>query len=69
MHTTLKQLFHILFFQIIDPWIDNFMEKAMETNLNGGSENPTQIQTENDTETFTKSDKKTTGKSLIRFLK
>ena len=74
----LKDLFHysnqtciklvpILFFQIIDPSINNVTENAMESSIHEGSKNPTQIQTRNDTETFT--DLNTTGKSSINFLK
>ena len=74
----LKNLFHysnqtciklvpILFFQIIDPSINNVMENAMESSIHDVSKNPTQIQTRNDTETFT--DLNTTGKSPINFLK
>ena len=57
----------ILFFQIIDPSINNVTENAMESSIHDGSKNPTQIQTRNDTETFT--DLNTTGKSSINFLK
>ena len=39
----------------------------METSVDNGSENPTQIQTKDDTETFI--DPNTTGKSFINFLK
>ena len=74
----LKDLFHysnqtciklvlILFFQIIDPSINNVTENAMESSIHDGSKNPTQIQTRNDTKTFT--DLNTTGKSPINFLK
>ena len=74
----LKDLFHysnqtciklvpILFFQIIDPSINNVTENAMESSIHDSSKNPTQIQTRNDTETFT--DLNTTGKSSINFLK
>ena len=74
----LKNLFHysnqtciklvpILFFQIIDPSINNVMENAMESSIHDVSKNPMQIQTRNDTETFT--DLNTTGKSPINCLK
>ena len=74
----LKDLFHysnqtciklvpILFFQIIDPSINNVTENTMESSIHEGSKNPMQIQTRNDTETFT--DLNTTGKSSINFLK
>ena len=74
----LKNLFHysnqtciklvpILFFQIIDPSINNVMENAMKSSIHDVSKNPTQIQTRNDTETFT--DLNTTGKSPMNFLK
>ena len=74
----LKDLFHysnqiciklvpILFFQIIDPSINNVTENAMESSIHDGSKNPMQIQTRNETETFT--DLNTTGKSPINFLK
>ena len=39
----------------------------METSVDNGSENPTQIQTKDDTETFI--DPNTTSKSFINFLK
>ena len=74
----LKDLFHysnqiciklvpILFFQIIDPSINNVTENAMESRIHDGSKNPMQIQTRNETETFT--DLNTTSKSPINFLK
>ena len=64
---TCIKLFPILFFQIIDPSINNVMENAMESCIHDVSKNPMQIQTGNDTETFT--DLNTTGKSPINFLK
>ena len=64
---TCIKLVPILFFQIIDPSINNFMENAIESSLHDVSKNPMQIQTRNDTETFT--DLNTTGKSPINFLK